>query len=109
MFQFPTSHQLYNLLCIQAKKVFDNLAENYKLDESSLYLAHIVASAWDHMKQAEEILEAQGLIVSDRYGSKKVHPAQDILRSNRAQIMQALKQLALTPAADNDWVLRDFG
>jgi len=36
------------------------------------------------------------------------HPGNDVAKANRSQIMAALKQLNLTPAVDNDWVLRDF-
>jgi len=94
-----------------AKKVFDDLAELYKLDESSLFLAHIVATSWDHLKQAEAILEDEGLIITGRYGQIKAHPANDVCKSNRTQIMRAMKELNLTGLANNEWdgVLRDFG
>jgi phage terminase small subunit len=55
------------------------------------------------------IVERKGLIIANRYGDPKAHPANGILKDNRNQIMQALKELALTPVTDNDWVSRDFG
>jgi len=93
-----------------AKKVFDDLSEIYKLDDSALYLARIIAVCWDHMLEAEALLEKEGLVVQGRYSQLRAHPANDILKSNRNQIMRALRQLNLTtPANDEmDQVLRDF-
>jgi len=93
-----------------AKKVFDDLSEIYKLDDSALYLARIVAVAWGHMLKAEEMLEKEGLTVTGRYSQLRSHPANDIVKSNRNQIMRALRQLNLaTPANDElDMLLADF-
>ena len=93
-----------------AKKVFDDLTSIYKLDDSALYLARIIAVCWDHLTQAEAMLERDGLVVQGRYGQLVTHPANDIVKSNRNQVMRALRQLNLTtPANDElDQVLKDF-
>ena len=93
-----------------AKKVFDDLTSIYKLDDSALYLARIIAVCWDHLTQAEAMLEKDGLVVQGRYGGQLVaHPANDIVKSNRNQIMRALRQLNLTPLnSEMDQVLKDF-
>jgi len=93
-----------------AKKVFDDLSSTYKLDESSLFLARIIAVSWDHLTQAEKILSDEGIIIAGRYGQLKPHPANDVAKSNRRLIMAALKQLNLTSANNElDMLLGDFG
>jgi len=93
-----------------AKKVFCDLSEIYKLDDSALYLARIIAVCWDHMLQAEEMLEKEGLVVRGRYSQLRSHPGNDIVKSNRNQIMRAFRQLNLTTPANDELsdVLKDF-
>jgi len=93
-----------------AKKVFDDLSSTYKLDESSQFLAHIIAVSWSHLKQAEQILEDEGIVIRGRYSQLRAHPANNVCKANRRLIMSALKQLNLTPANNElDMLLGDFG
>jgi len=64
-----------------AKEVFANIVKIYKLDDSALYLARIISVAWSHMLQAEEILDREGLIITNQYGDPKVHAAKIFLEA----------------------------
>lgn len=52
--------------------------------------------AFDTMRNAERIIERDGVVVNDRYGTPKAHPAVDIARQARAQWMGCLRVLGLT-------------
>jgi len=47
------------------------------------------------MKEAQETLAKEGLVVTDRHGQQRAHPCTAIERDNRAQMLSALKQLNL--------------
>ena len=71
-------------------------------------LARIAAVAWGHMLECQEILEAQGLTVTGQNLQIRAHPANDILKTNNTQFMQALKQLGLQNQVRDDGVLKGF-
>lgn len=51
--------------------------------------------AFDTMRSAEALIRSQGVVVLDRYGTPKAHPAVDIARTARSQWLQALRMLGL--------------
>ena len=47
------------------------------------------------MQQARELIEAEGLIVEDRFGQKKAHPAVAIERDAKASFLRCIRELGL--------------
>ena len=92
-----------------AGEVYEKLVYVGKLSEpGDKLLAHIAGTATAHMLKCEDILEREGLTVTGQNLAIKAHPANDILKTNRMQLMQALKQLGLQDHVDDDGVLKDF-
>jgi len=72
-------------------------------DLSSASAAELLSAglkAYDTARSAEAILARDGLVVLDRYGTPKAHPACDIARQARAQWFTCLRLLALTGLCD---------
>jgi len=51
--------------------------------------------ALDRMRQAQALLDADGLTVTDRYGTAKAHPAVTIERDSRTAFLRAMRELGL--------------
>jgi hypothetical protein len=58
--------------------------------------------AYDTARKAEAILERDGVVVLDRYGTPKAHPACDVARQARAQWQSTLRVLGLIGWNDDD-------
>lgn len=70
------------------------------LDEFSLESHHYkilvkAAEAHDRGEDARKILKADGIVISDRFGTKKAHPAVAIERDARVAFMRAVRELGL--------------
>jgi len=91
-----------------ADEIYEKLVYSYKLNDSALYLARIVADAWEDRIGARKIIKRDGLTITGQNLTIKAHPATDIVKIANMQIMQALKQLGLQSHVGNDGVLNDF-
>ncbi len=79
-----------------ARKLWSTIATEYDIgDIGGRTILSQAMEAYDRMKQAQEILGREGLLVEDRYGIKKPHPCTGIERDMRAQLLGALKMLNL--------------
>jgi len=90
--------EIPNHLSKQAKKLFQSIIDEYGIDDSGgLAILTTACEAWDRAKQAREAIEADGLILEDRFKQKKLHPAATVERDSRSQWLQAIKTLGLEP------------
>jgi P27 family predicted phage terminase small subunit len=64
-------------------------------DGGGLCLLATACEALDRMRQAQEVLAADGLTVTDRYGTKKTHPCIAIERDSRNGLLASLRALNL--------------
>jgi len=64
-------------------------------DGAGLALLCAACEALDRMRDAQAQIEADGLTVVDRYGTKKSHPCVAIERDSRNGMLAALRQLNL--------------
>ena len=64
-------------------------------DSGGLLVLLVAAESFDKVRQAESIVKTEGLTTTDRFGQSKPHPAVNIARDARAQMLAALKQLNL--------------
>jgi phage terminase small subunit len=83
-------------LSVAARRLWRGLMAEYRLDDAAA-LAILTAGleAFDRAAAAKALLDADGPVVEDRWGQKKVHPAASVERDNRAAFLAALKQLNL--------------
>lgn len=78
----------------EAAKWWWSLVFEYELnDEAGLLLLQTSLEAFDRMREAQQQIASDGLIVADRFGQLKAHPAAAIERDARAQMLTALKAL----------------
>ena len=91
-----------------ADEIYEKLVYAYKLDDSALYLARIVADAWEDRGEARKVMKKEGITVKGQNLAVKSHPANDIIKVCNTQIMQAFKQLGLSDQVREDGVLKDF-
>jgi len=80
----------------EAKSWWLKLTEEYALDDQAgLLLLMVAMEAFDLMRSAQAAVAEDGAVLADRYGSKKAHPACQVVKDARAQLLAALKQLNL--------------
>ncbi len=83
-------------LSAPAKRLWRALVAEYELaDVAAVAFLTAGLEAFDRAAAAKALLDAEGLVVKDRWGQSKSHPAATIERDNRAAFLAALKQLNL--------------
>ncbi|NLB82180.1 MAG: hypothetical protein GX800_11370 [Clostridiaceae bacterium] len=82
----------------EGKRFYQKIMLDYSIDdEAGKALLQTASEAWDRCKDAQSIIRKDGLILIDRFGQKKPHPACAIERDSRAAVVSALKALNLSP------------
>ena len=76
-------------------------AEYYVNDAPALQLLQALCEARDRADQAREIIAAEGAVLTDRFGQKRAHPATQIERDARAQLIAAIRALRLAPDVED--------
>jgi len=79
----------------EARRWWRHFVSAWEFDEAGLLILASALEAFDRMRQAQKILTDEGLVIQDRFGQKKCHPAALIERDARAGMLRALKQLNL--------------
>jgi P27 family predicted phage terminase small subunit len=83
-------------LSTPAKRWWRAIKAEFSIDDpGGLLVLTAAAEAFDRMKQAQALVDEQGLTVKDRFGQPKSHPAVVIERDARAQMLAALRDLRL--------------
>lgn len=78
------------------RKLFRDVVSEYAIDDAAgLALLTTASECLDRMRAAQDAIEAQGEVVTDRYGQTKVHPACALEKDARNGFLAALKQLNL--------------
>jgi P27 family predicted phage terminase small subunit len=80
----------------EAKRWWRRLVREYEMDDNAgLLLLQTALEAFDRMREAQATLQAEGAVISDRFGQRKAHPATVTERDARSQMVQSLKALNL--------------
>src|SRR5689334_5701530 len=86
----------------RAADLWREIVEEYVLVPHQLELLRRACEAADRADEARQLLEAEGLTITDRYGQVKPHPAANIERDSRLAEARLLRELALSPADPDD-------
>jgi phage terminase small subunit len=80
-----------------------SIVSGWDLDVHHLRLLERAARTWDRVEQARKELDAEGLIVEDRFGQPKEHPAAKAERDYSILFARLVRELALdeTPSPDD--------
>lgn len=80
----------------ESQKLYDKIRRQWRIaEEPGRTVLMTAMQARDRLVQAQGIIEAEGLMITDRFGQKKAHPATVIEREARAGLLMALKALDL--------------
>jgi len=80
----------------EGKRLWVKLLNEYDIeDEAGLLILQTAMEAGDRMREAAEIIKAEGMQVVDRFGQKKAHPLTTVERDSRVAMLAALKALNL--------------
>jgi phage terminase small subunit len=60
------------------------------------------AFAWDRAQQARLLVDAQGLVLLDRFNQAKPHPALAVERDNRSLYLRVCRELDLDGAGPEE-------
>jgi phage terminase small subunit len=85
------------------------LAEYDITDRPGLEILNRALEAFCRMRQAEAILDTEGLTTTNRFGEAKEHPAVSIERKSRQQFLDAIRRLNLDVLPPNHQIGRPGG
>ncbi|MGH9320572.1 MAG: P27 family phage terminase small subunit [Vicinamibacteria bacterium] len=88
--QSPPSH-----LSADVRKWWSYVVSEYQLEAHHVRLLTAACGAWDRANEARRILAKEGIIVHDRWGQPKAHPAVAIERDSRIAFARLLRELGL--------------
>jgi P27 family predicted phage terminase small subunit len=81
-----------------ARNLWRRLLTDFVIDDSAgLVIVRSVCEAYQRQQEAREIVARDGVIITDRYGVPKAHPACAIERDARSQMLAGLRALKLSP------------
>ena len=87
----------------EAKLLWKRLLDEYSItDEAGLLILQTAMEAHDRMREAQNIIKAEGMQVKDRFDQQKAHPLTTVERDSRAAMLAALKALNLDLEPLND-------
>lgn len=89
-------------LSVAAAKWYREVAGEYQLESHHLRLLEAAAGAWDRIQTARALLDSEGLVVLDRFGQKRPHPAAAIERDNKVLFCRLLRELRLNDEGPQD-------
>jgi phage terminase small subunit len=78
-----------------AKKLYVSIAEEIELDAAGAVMLGTICQQFDRVKQARRLLRREGLVLKDRFGMPKLHPAQAVERDAITALTRAWRALGL--------------
>ena len=85
------------------KNLFKKLQKGFGLvDPAALKILATLCEASDRAQGCREVIDREGLTVTDRFGQVRPHPLLSSERDARAQVLQAFKVLGLEIEKENN-------
>lgn len=91
----PRSPECPAHLTDESAEWWGSVADGYLLESWQLRTLTAAAEAHDRMSQARRQVTADGIVVEDRFGQMRAHPAVGIERDSRIAYLRAVRELAL--------------
>jgi P27 family predicted phage terminase small subunit len=79
----------------EARGWWIKINEAWEVVDGSLLVLENALEAFDRMRQAQAIIEAEGIVTSDRFGQVRQHPATIVERDAKQTLLRHLKALNL--------------
>lgn len=81
------------VLFTEAREWWKKINDGWQLDDSALLLLESALESFDRMREAQRILRREGIVIRDRFGQKKQHPATLTERDAKMSMIRSLKAL----------------
>ena len=96
MKKFETLHKAPEHLSAEARKWWDDVMQEYRIDDhGGLLVLQTALEAFDRMRLSQSEIARDGQTILDRFDQRKPHPLLQTERDARYAFMSALKQLNL--------------
>lgn len=82
-------------LSADTRRWIEGILADYDLESHHFKILVKAGEAHDRGEEARKILKTDGIITTDRFGTKKAHPAVAIERDARVAFMRAVRELGL--------------
>lgn len=83
-------------LSAEARRLWKSILEQYEIDDDAGFLLLRTAmESLDRMREAQTILQKDGIVIADRFGQKRQHPATLVERDAKNMLLRSLKSLNL--------------
>ena len=79
----------------ESRRIWKEITREYQLEISSQRILQGALETHQRVRALEVIVEAEGVIIEDRWKQKKVHPAALLVRDLKGAYMKALRSLGL--------------
>lgn len=79
----------------EASAWWNKICDGWELDDAALLLLESALECFDRMREAQKILKREGIVIRDRFGQKKQHPATLTERDAKMAMVRNLKALNL--------------
>lgn len=77
------------------KRWYKQVLEDYELEPHHMKILTLAATSWDRAQDARELIDKEGAIIPDRFGSPKKHPAVDVEKDSMITFARLVRELAL--------------
>jgi hypothetical protein len=86
-----------------SRRWFAMMVDDYQIEDSGgLAVLTLAARALDRAEAAKAIIDRDGMLVEDRFGCAKAHPACAVERDARAAMLAAIRNLHLDLQPNHD-------
>lgn len=82
-------------LTARSRTWWESVVSTYALEDHHVRLLTLAAESWDRAQEARKMVDKEGIVVQDRFGQPKAHPAVAIERDSRLMFAKMLRELAL--------------
>ncbi len=81
---------------------WQSVVSSYELEDHHPHLLTTACEFWDRKQEARKIVEKEGILLQDRFGQAREHPAVKIERDSGLMFAKLLRELALDVDAPGD-------
>ena len=99
--KIPKSDGVPAHLSPESKKFFRKAVEDFELDDHHLLLLVKALEAFDLAEKCRKILDKEGLVYTDRFGSPRARPETKILNDSRNAVRTIFRELGFDLNDDN--------
>jgi P27 family predicted phage terminase small subunit len=96
-------------LSAEARSWWRKICSGWQLDDAGYLILQGGLECFMRMREAQVMLLKEGIVVTDRFGQLKAHPATIVERDSKAGLLRALRALNLALEPLNDAVGRPAG